>query len=71
MLNDNIIPGILCLGAGTLILILRFQRWEWFMNHYKVKNIDDVFGTKRADIVYALIGSIFMILGILLITNLI
>jgi len=71
MLNNNIFPGILTLGAGVLIIIVRFRRWDWFMNHYKVRNIDDVLGMRGADILYSLIGLVFIILGILIMTNVI
>ncbi len=69
MLTNNVLPGILCFGAGIFMILARFQRWKWFMNHYKIRDIDDTLGERGADVLYLLTGLAFMVLGVLLIMN--
>lgn len=71
MMIYKILAGIMFLGAGTFVILARTQRWKWFMNHYKVQNIEDVLGEKGADLLYSFTGLVFIILGVLLIVNLI
>jgi hypothetical protein len=71
MLTYDVIAGIMLLSAGAFVILARFRRWRWFMNHYKVQNIDEALGESGADLLYSLTSLVFMILGVLLILNLI
>ena len=67
----NLFTGVLCIFAGIFVLFSRFQRWDWFMNHVKVRFTENVFGTRGADIVYIICSLWFIVLGILFMTNVI
>lgn len=67
MTDNTVLPGIVSVGAGILMILLRFQRWKWFMNHYKFRRTEDALGVKGADVFYLLNGLVFIVLGILLI----
>lgn len=64
--EEHLIPSLVCIVMGATTLMLRFCRVKWFMNHYKVRNLDDALGNKLADITYLLIGVLCIAFGFLL-----
>jgi hypothetical protein len=67
MLENTVLPGLVSVGAGILMILVRFRRWKWFMEHYKFQRTEDALGVKGADIFYLLNGLVFIVLGVLLI----
>ena len=67
MTENTVFPGLMSIGAGILIIVIRLQRWKWFMDHYKVRGSEKLLGVKGADMLYFLSGLALIILGVLLI----
>jgi hypothetical protein len=66
MTEGTRIGGWLIIFLGVLVIFARTQRWNWFNNHYKIRNIEDILGTKGADLLYWFIGLVNIVLGLLL-----
>ena len=58
--------GLICIGSGVIAVIGAGFDWDWFMNHRKTQFFNRIFGRTGARIVYALLGTSLIVLGIML-----
>ncbi len=63
----SLMAGLVFIIGGILIIVIRLLRVKLFMSHYQMIEMERNFGRKGADIGYIIFGSIFIIIGILLI----
>lgn len=61
--------GIFLLIAGLFSIICAAADWDWFMNHRKTRLWVKLFGRNGTRIFYTILGSIFLILGIIFSTG--
>jgi len=71
MQNGNFTAGSLIVVLGVIIILAKYFRWDWFVNHYKVTDIVDALGKKGVNLLYYLTGLILIVLGILIILGII
>jgi hypothetical protein len=58
--------GIVFVLLGAFVLMAIGSRWDWFVNHYKVRGIFEIFGKTGGILFYVILGSFFLIVGILM-----
>ena len=63
--------GIASIVVGIFILAAIGFRWEWFVNHYKVRGAFKKFGKTGAIIIYVAWGLIFVAMGTLMLLGII
>jgi Immunity protein 17 len=63
--------GVVILCIGGFVLLNGIMNREWFMNHYKAAFFVKRLGRNGARVFYIILGLMFTIAGILLITGVI
>jgi len=58
--------GLICIGSGVIAVIGAGFDWDWFMNHRKTQFFNRIFGRTGARIVYALLGTSLIVVGVML-----
>jgi len=58
-----IILFYLMIGVGVLTLFAALSNWEWFFKQRRAKNIVKLVGRNGARVIYALLGTLFAVIG--------
>jgi hypothetical protein len=57
--------GIVFILGGALSTIAAIFNWDWYMNHPKARFLVALIGRTGARLVYAVMGTAFVVLGVL------
>jgi uncharacterized membrane protein SpoIIM required for sporulation len=61
--------GVAFVLLGIFILAAIGFRWDWFVNHYKVRRITRRLGKTGTTVFYIIWGLAFVIVGVLIMTG--
>jgi hypothetical protein len=67
----DVVMGIAFILGGVFVLAAIGLRWEWFVNHYKVRGATKILGKTGAIVFDVVCGAAFVIIGVLLVTGVI
>jgi len=59
----------LMIGVGVLTLIAALTNWEWFFKQRRAQSLIKLMGRNGARVFYALLGTLFSVIGWLVITE--
>ena len=59
--------GLLSVLVGVFTIAAICLRWDWIMNHYKVRDVFQILGNTGATVFYVVLGLGFVIMGILMV----
>jgi hypothetical protein len=64
--------GLLCEASGAFFLAAAIFNWNWFFNMPKLRHgLLGALDRSAQRVLYGIVGTLFMVLGILLITGLV
>ena len=59
-----ILCGGLLIIFGVFTLVAVRYRWDWFVDHFKVRGVYERLGDRSAAIFYGLLGGVMIVLGL-------
>jgi predicted small integral membrane protein len=65
-IHNPYVQGWFCIAIGVFALYGAIFQWKFFMKDERAERIIGIFGTKGTRIFYGCLGSLYIILGIVL-----